>query len=94
MQWCASKRPLDNGVIANCGQGVVVKIEDPAQGVCSRLSEVRRGHHLIRRDIIAERLNLQPPIAEEVFDFRSVIDIVSIYVAAALHEDEAETKIV
>ncbi|MCJ7682745.1 MAG: hypothetical protein MUO68_00460, partial [Desulfobacteraceae bacterium] len=83
-----------NGVIANCGQWVIVEIEDPAQGVCSRLSEARGGHHLIRRDIIAKRLNLQPPIAEEVFEFRTVKDIVSIYVATALHEDEAEPKVV
>jgi hypothetical protein len=48
----------------------------------------------VRRCVVAQRLEFQPSIAEEVLEMSSIEHIISVYVTATLYEDIAESKVV
>jgi hypothetical protein len=91
---CAVEGEVDNRMRGRRYERIVVEVKDPRGRMCPFFEEDGRIDHRFGIDVVTKWLELERVAVKEALDISTQINIVRIYVASPLRENEAETEVV
>ena len=91
---CPFKREPDHWVVPRSYQWIVVDVEDPFRRRLVFAEEDSGRNHHLGREVVAERLDLQRAVDEELVAVRAEIPLVGVDVEAAAQQHPAEPEVV